>query len=339
MKYCPIHIFSLHRGMAVYTQLTNETIAELVERQYGLGKLAFAVGIAQGVENSNYLLDVITPEGVEAKYILTLYEKRVKVEELPFFIALMKHLDAQGIPCPQPIVRRDGSYVTEVQGKQAAMVSFLQGRSRTVLKNPHVSAVGKALAALHLAAKDFAHTRPNALSLAGWQSLAASLHGALDSIMPGLDTLVHDEMAFLQKHWPKGLPTGIIHADLFPDNVFFEDEVLTGLIDFYFACEDMLAYDVAITLNAWCFENQKEFNATKSRLLLQQYQQLRTFEAAEKDNFHILLRGAALRFLLTRAYDWIHRTADAMVTPKDPMEYVHKLRFHQQVKQVGEYGL
>jgi len=324
--------------MAVYTQLTNETIADLVENQYGLGKLAFAVGIAQGVENSNYLLDVTTQDGREEKYILTLYEKRVKAEELPFFIHLMKHLEAKKIPCPQPIARKDGSYFSVVQGKQAALVSFLHGRSRTVLKNPHVSEVGRALAELHLAAKDFDGLRANALSLQGWQTLVASLAGKLDAIAPGLDAMVAEEIAYLKDHWPVSLPVGIIHADLFPDNVFFEDDTLSGLIDFYFACADALAYDVAITLNAWCFE-QKEFNATKSRLLLQHYQAVRPLETAEKSAFNVLLRGAALRFLLTRAYDWIHQTKDAMVTPKDPMEYVQKLRFHQQVKDVKEYGL
>lgn len=325
--------------MAVYTHLTNETITDLVEQHYGLGKLAFAVGIAQGVENSNYLLDVVGADGAETNYILTLYEKRVKAEELPFFIALMQHLQARDVPCPQPIARRDGSYIGEVQGKQAALVSFLHGRSRTVLRNPHVSEVGGALAQLHLAAQDFGGERVNALSLAGWQALAASLAGTLDTITAGLDALVRDELVWLASVWPADLPTGIIHADLFPDNVFFEDDRLSGVIDFYFACTDMLAYDVAITLNSWCFEQQKEFNATKSRLLLQHYQKLRPFAEAEKQAFNILLRGAALRFLLTRAYDWIHRTQDAMVTPKDPMEYVHKLRFHQQVRDVSEYGL
>lgn len=325
--------------MAVYTQLTNETIAELVEQRYGLGKLVFTVGIAQGVENSNYLLDVITHDGREVKYILTLYEKRVKAEDVPFYLNLMKHLDAKKIPCPQPIARRDGQYVSTVQGKQAAMMSFLNGRSRAVLKNPHVSEVGNALAELHIAAYDFDDARPNNWSLAAWQSLAQSLDRKLDSIAPKLGDMVRDELAYLKAHWPKILPKGIIHADLFPDNVFFENDALSGLIDFYFACEDFLAYDVAITLNAWCFEHHKEFNHTKSRLLLQHYQQLRPFSDDEKKAFNTLLRGAALRFLLTRAYDWIHRTTDAMVTPKDPMEYVHKLRFHQAVREVGEYGL
>ncbi|MBN8544452.1 MAG: homoserine kinase [Alphaproteobacteria bacterium] len=325
--------------MAVYTQLTNETIAELVEQQYGLGKLSFAVGIAQGVENSNYLLDVIGTDGVEHKYILTLYEKRVKSEELPFFIHLMKHLQAKGIPCPQPIARKDGATISEVQGKQAALVSFLNGRSRTVIKNTHVSEVGAALAKLHLAAGDFNMQRENALSLAGWKSLAASLSVKLDDITQGLDAMVRDELAYLEAHWPANLPTGIIHADLFPDNVFFEDDVLSGIIDFYFGCKDMLAYDVAIVLNAWCFENQKEFSPTKSRLLLQHYQKHRPLNDAERAAFAVLVRGAALRFLLTRSYDWIHRTQDAMVTPLDPMVYVRKLRFHQQVKDVSEYGL
>jgi homoserine kinase type II len=251
----------------------------------------------------------------------------------------MQHLNAKGIPCPAPVMRKDGAYISELQGKQAALVSFLNGRSRTLLKNVHVGEVGKALAQMHVAASDFKMTRSNALSYQGWEALAASLRGKWDRIAPDLEAMVTDELQYLRQEWPKGLQTGIIHADLFPDNVFFEEDKLSGLIDFYFACEDYLAYDVAITLNAWCFEHHKEFNPTKSRLLLQQYQQVRAFSADEKHAFNTLLRGAALRFLLTRAYDWIHRTHDAMVTPLDPMVYVHKLRFHQQVRDIGEYGI
>jgi len=327
--------------MAVYTQLTNETIAELVEKTYGLGQLAFALGIAQGVENSNYLLDITTAEGQELKTILTLYEKRVAPEDLPFFLALMEHLAGRGVNCPVPLRRRDGAVLSAVGGRPAAMVTFLHGRSRTILKNPHVTAVGKALAALHRAAADFPMRRPNTLSLSGWQALAHALHGRLEEIAPGLEALVTQELDYLAAHWPEAdtLPRGIIHADLFPDNVFFDDEHLTGIIDFYFACEDFFAYDLAIVLNAWCFEAAKEFNATKSRLLLQAYQSVRPFTPAEKQAFPVLLRGAALRFLLTRAYDILHRSESALVTPKDPLEYLHKLRFHRQARGGGEYGL
>jgi homoserine kinase type II len=327
--------------MAVYTQLTNETIADLAEKDYGLGRLVFAVGIAQGVENSNYLLDLMTEDGHDIKTILTLYEKRVRPEELPFFLALMEHLAARGVNCPLPIKRRDGEVISTVEGRPAAMVSFLHGRSRTILRNPHVAGVGKALAGLHQAALGFAMTRANALSLPGWQSLAGSMRGQLNAIAPGLEILVMAELDYLTEHWPKPklLPRGIIHADLFPDNVFFDEEHLTGIIDFYFACEDFFAYDLAIVLNAWCFEVAKEFNATKSRLLLQAYQSLRSFTPEEKQAFPVLLRGAALRFLLTRAYDLLHRSESALVTPKDPLEYLAKLRFHQQARGVGEYGL
>lgn len=327
--------------MAVYTQLSNEMMAELVETTYGLGQLAFAVGIAQGVENSNYLLDVMAPDGREVKTILTLYEKRVRIEELPFFLALMEHLAARGVNCPLPIKRRDGGVISTVEGRPAAMVSFLHGRSRTILKNPHVAGVGKALAGLHRAASGFTMTRANALSLPGWQSLAASMRGQLDGIASGLESLVTAELEYLAQHWPKpdALPRGIIHADLFPDNVFFEEDKLTGIIDFYFACEDFFAYDLAIVLNAWCFEVSKEFNPTKSRLLLQAYQLLRPLTDGEKAAFPVLLRGAALRFLLTRSYDWLHRNKDALVTPKDPLEYLAKLRFHQQVRGGQEYGV
>ena len=327
--------------MAVYTQLTNETIAELVEKDYGLGQLAFALGIAQGVENSNYLLDIVTAEGQELKTILTLYEKRVAPEDLPFFLALMQHLAARGVNCPVPLKRKDGQVLSVAGGRPSAMVTFLHGRSRTVLKNTHVAAVGAALAALHQAAEDFPMIRANALSLSGWQALADALRGRLNEIAPGLEALVAEELRYLAAHWPDvpALPRGIIHADLFPDNVFFDDERLTGIIDFYFACEDFFAYDLAIVLNAWCFEVGKEFNATKSRLLLQAYQSVRPLTPSEKEAFPVLVRGAALRFLLTRAYDLLHRNKDALVTPKDPLEYLAKLRFHQQVRGGQEYGL
>ncbi len=327
--------------MAVYTQLTNEQIAELLEQHYAVGTLNFAVGIAQGVENTNYLVAVRTPAGAEQKTILTLYEKRVNPADIPFFLNLLEHVAAAGVQCPRPIVRRDGALFGDVAGKQATLVSFLNGKSRTIIKNPHAAAVGEALGTLHCATQGFAASRVNALSLAGWQALYAKMEGRLNSIQPDLDMLVRDELQFLATAMPKAdtLPSGIIHADLFPDNVFFEDDTVSGIIDFYFACHDMLAYDVAITLNAWCFEPRGEFNPTKSKLLLSHYQKKRAFTPAEIKAFPILLRGASLRFLLTRAHDWIHRDPQALVRPHDPLEYASKLRFHQRVRHVSEYGL
>lgn len=315
--------------MAVYTQLTNETIAEIVEDVYGLGPLVFALGIAEGVENTNYLVVAEGKDGAEHKYILTLYEKRVNTNELPFFLGLMRHLAAKGIACPQPLPRRDGTLHTEVKDRHAVLVSFLPGKSKTLFEVGDVAHVGKAIALLHRAGADFPIARENALSLAGWQALADKLEGKLDSIEPGLESLVMHELMFLDEHWPVGLPVGVIHADLFPDNVFFEDDGrLSGIIDFYFACTDMLAYDVAIALNAWCFEGDR-FSAAKADALLMQYQAVRPFTAEERTAWPVLLRGAALRFLLTRAHDWVFREPGALVTPHDPREYVMKLKFHR----------
>ena len=327
--------------MAVYTQLTNEQIAEHLEQCYAIGTLDFAVGIAQGVENTNYLVAMRDASGAEAKYILTIYEKRVNVEDLPFFLGLLAHVDANAVACPKPIVRRDGALHGACFGKQSALVSFLHGKSRTIIKNPHALAVGHALSDLHRATAGFAGTRANALSLTGWQRIHDKIVGKLDQIKPGLEQLVADEMAFLLQHYPThgALPRGIIHADLFPDNVFFEGDTVSGIIDFYFACEDMLAYDVAIALNAWCFDPRGEFSPTRSKLLLDGYQKQRRFTAEEIALFPVLLRGAALRFLLTRAHDWLHHDPHALVRPHDPLEYAAKLRFHQQVKDVREYGL
>ncbi len=314
--------------MAVYTQLSNEQIAELLSTHYGIGALDYALGIAQGVENSNYLIGTHDAQGVEQKYILTLYEKRVKEAELPFFLGLMQHLATRGITCPQPIARTDGGFISEVVGKKAAIVSFIAGKSRTVLRPAHCVGVGAMCAKLHVAAQDFNGTRANALSLAGWKTLAEKILPRLDEVQHGLQQLVQHELEFLTANWPTDLPSGVVHADLFPDNVFFVDDDVSGVIDFYFACHDAFAYDLAITLNSWCFDG-RECNLTKAKQLVAQYQKHRALSDAEKQAFPILLRGAALRFLLTRAHDLLHQEKSALVTPKDPLEYVAKLKFHQ----------
>lgn len=327
--------------MAVYTQLTNEQIAEFLDSTYDVGTLDFAVGIAQGVENSNYLVAMRDAAGDEVKYILTLYEKRVNPADLPFFLELLTHVASRGVACPKPIMRKDGALFGALSGKQASLASFLHGKSRSVIRNPHAASVGNVLGQLHRAAEGFAHQRTNALSLEGWQKIHAKIEGKLDGIQSGLEALVRDELQHMVQHFPTTmeLPRGVIHADLFPDNVFFEGDEVSGIIDFYFACNDALAYDVAITLNAWCFEPRYEFNATKAKLLLAAYQKVRPFTAEEIAAFPTLLRGAALRFLLTRAHDWIFRDPNALVRPHDPLEYAAKLRFHQRVRDGSEYGL
>lgn len=325
--------------MAVYTQLSNETIGQLVADAYAIGTFDFALGIAQGVENTNYLV-VTQRAGQEEKYILTLYEKRVKPEELPFFMELMLQLHAKGVACPVPILRTDGRFIGEVEGKPAAMVSFLHGKSRTVTRNEHVASLGTMVARMHRAVEGFALTRANALSLAGWQGIAKKLGARLDEIAPGLAAMVEQELGFLAAHWPQALPRGVVHADIFPDNVFYAGDEVSGVIDFYFACEDMYAYDLAIVMNAWCFEGKRaEFNLTKAQRLFAAYAKERTLSDEEVAALPVLARGAALRFLLTRAHDWLFAEKSALVVPHDPMEYVRKLQFHQQVKRAVEYGL
>lgn len=326
--------------MAVYTLLTNEQIAELVEQRYALGTLAFAVGIAQGVENSNYLLTILGENGAETRTILTLYEKRTKPEELPFFMALMEHLAANGMHCPRPISMRDGSVIGTIEGKSFAMVSFLEGKSVTAIRTEHCSEIGMQAAQLHLAVSGFSGVRANSVAMPAWQQMAASLGEKLDRVQPGLHALVQGELIYLENAWPHGLPEGVVHADMFPDNVFFDTQhALSGVIDFYFACTDMFAYDLAIVLNAWCFERTGEWNMTKARALVGAYQRIRPLSAAEILAFPVLARGAALRFLLTRAYDKINAGPQAVGVQHDPVEYVRKLRFHQQITSASEYGL
>ena len=319
--------------MAVYTEVTDDDLSRLVA-SYGLGELLSYKGIAEGVENTNYV--VHTSAGT---YILTLYERRVNPADLPFFMGLLEHLNQRGISCPLPVRNRDGEVLTEIAGRTAAVVTFLEGVWPRRPRPVHCTAVGRALAELHLAGESFAMTRPNALGLEGWHTLFDRFSARADDIAPGLRVLIDYELAHLDRAWPKSLPSGVIHADLFPDNVFFLGDRLSGLIDFYFACNDAWAYDLAICLNAWCFEPDFSYNATKGRALLSAYQSLRPLTAPELAAFPTLARGAALRFLLTRAHDWLHTDRNALVKPHDPNAYVRRLRFHQEVRSSSEYGL
>jgi homoserine kinase type II len=319
--------------MAVYTEVADDDLNQFIAG-YDLGKALSFKGIAEGVENTNYL--VRTEAG---PHILTLYEKRVAVEDLPFFLGLMEHLADSGIACPVPVRDKNGEMLRELAGRPAAIITFLDGLWVRRPSADHCAALGETLARLHLAGQTFGMTRKNALSVPGWRPLHEAASGGADTIAPGLNAEVGEELSALEASWPRGLPEGIIHADLFPDNVFFLDNQLSGVIDFYFACNDSLAYDIAICLNAWCFEPDNAFNITKARALLRAYAGFRPFTDEEFEALPILARGAALRFLLTRIYDWLNTSADALVKPKDPMEYVRKLRFHRSVKSAREYGL
>ncbi len=319
--------------MAVYTDVSDEELEAFIG-SYDIGALTSFKGIAEGVENSNYL--VHTESG---RYILTLYEKRVSREDLPYFLALMEHLAARGITCPLPVRDREGSTLKALAGRPAALITFLDGLWVRRPAIEHCAGLGDALARFHLAGADFPMMRANSLSLPGWQALFATIGRAADEVVRGLSGVIEKELRHLEGKWPKDLLEGVIHADLFPDNVFFLGDRISGLIDFYFACNDMLAYDVAVCLNAWCFETDGSFNVTKARALLEAYEKVRPLTRAELDRLSTLARGAALRFLLTRTYDLINTDANALVKTKDPNEYLRKLRFHQRVKSTREYGL
>jgi homoserine kinase type II len=319
--------------MAVYTDVGDADLEAFLSA-YDLGALLSFKGIAEGVENSNFLLH--TESG---NYILTLYEKRVAEADLPFFLALMEHLAERNIQCPLPVKGRDGNALRKVAGRPAAIISFLEGIGVRRPQTHHCGAVGRALAEMHEAGRDFRLKRANALSRDGWRPLFEMSRARADTVEPGLAAFVDAELIFLESAWPVGLPQGVIHADLFPDNVFFLKGKLSGLIDFYFACNDLLAYDLAVCLNAWCFEPDNAFNITRGRAMIQGYENVRKLESDERAKLPILARGAALRFLLTRLYDWLTVPAGALVTPKDPKEYLRKLRFHQRVGSAADYGM
>ncbi len=319
--------------MAVYTDVSAEELTEFL-REYDLGPLLSFKGIAEGVENSNFLIE--TGGG---RYILTLYEKRVKKEELPFFLGLMGHLADRGINCPLPVKGHDGRALRMLAGRPAAIVTFLEGVSYRRPSATHCAALGSTLAGLHEAGKGFGMARANALSVSGWRPLAEQAGTRADDVAPGLTIAIQNELADLETHWPRTLNTGVIHADLFPNNTLFVGDQLSGVIDFYFAATDAFAYDLAICLNSWCFEPDYSFNLTKGRAMIAGYRAGRALNGVEIEALPILCRGAALRFLLTRLVDWLNVPPGALVRPLDPMEYWKKLRFHQSVTSATAYGL
>jgi len=319
--------------MAVYTEVTDEALQAFLAG-YDLGAVSSFKGIAEGVENSNFLMQ--TERG---RYILTLYEKRVRESDLPFFIGLMEHLAKKGVTCPQPVRSRDGKALGRLANRAAAIVTFLDGLWIRRPSARHCAAVGEAMALMHRAGADFPLHRPNALSIAGWPPLAAAAGARADEVSPGLAAEIDEELAHIQRAWPADLPSGVIHADLFTDNVFFLGDRLSGLIDFYFACNDFLAYDLGVCLNAWCFESDGSFNISKGMALINGYERVRRLTAGEVEALPVLARGSALRFMLTRLVDWLNVPQGAKVVPKDPLEYLKKLRFHRSVVSARDYGL
>ena len=345
--------------MAVYTEVSDDELTAFIAG-HGLGELRSFKGIAEGVENTNYMVETALPSegqgsacegasagsGIDAaagaatrRFILTIYEKRVRREDLPFFLGLMEHLAAKGIACPVPVRDREGAQVVDLAGRPAAIVTFLDGLSVRRCEPRHCELVGEALARFHLAGLDYPIRRANALGPEGWRPLFDHFAGRANEVQTGLGEAIESELSELLPRWPTDLPRGVIHADLFPDNVFFLGGRLSGIIDFYFACNDWLAYDIAICLNAWCFEPDFSFNVTKSRALLAGYESVRPLQAGERAAMPLLARGAALRFLLTRSHDWLMTPKTALVAPHDPGDYLRRLRFHQRVSSAGAYGL
>jgi homoserine kinase type II len=320
--------------MAVYTDVAADELAEFLGT-YDIGELLSYKGIAEGVENSNFLLH--TSAG---HFILTLYEKRVARGDLPFFLGLMTHLASRGISCPQPLRNKSGEALSVLAGRPAAIINFLEGVWPRKPNAAHCAGVGQALAKMHLAGADFPMSRANALSVSGWRPLFEAAASRADEVQHGLRDFIGAELDHLESNvWPRNLPHGVIHADLFPDNAFFLGEQVSGIIDFTFACTDMLAYDVAICLNAWCFESDCSFNVTKARAFLGAYGRERPLSEAEQHALPLLARGAALRFLLTRLVDFLNVPKGALVRPKDPLEYARKPRFQQGVSSLRDYGV
>ena len=321
--------------MAVYTYVSDEELEAFV-KDYAIGDVISFKGIAEGVENSNYMLRT---DGGDGAYFLTLYERRVAADDLPFFLGLMEYLAGQGISCPLPVHGRDGRALRSLAGRPAAIVTFLNGVSVRRPRPQHCASLGEGLARLHMAGQGFPMRRANALSVQHWRPLFTACAARADEIAKGLRGELELELRFLETSWPENLPAGVIHADAFPDNVFFLRDKLCGFIDFYFACNDLLAYDIAICLNAWCFEADGAFNVTKARQMLAAYQSVRPLGREELAALPILARGAAMRILLTRMNDWLFRIEGALVKPKDPLEYLQKLRFHRDISGPGAYGI
>lgn len=324
----------MEKIMAVYTDVSDEELSHFLA-QYDLGAPLSFKGIAEGVENTNYLL-----HAERGHFILTLYEKRTKLDDLPFFLGLMRHLSAKGVHCPTPVIDRSGQSLKRLAGRPAALLTFLDGVSVRRPSADHCATVGAALAHLHAASADYPASRPNALTVGGWRPLVESVGERADEVALGLAEDLEDEILFLERHWPSALPSGVIHADLFPNNVLFIDKKVSGLIDFYFAASDAYVYDLAICLNAWCFEaDHASLNITKAKALLASYCAVRPLHEIERAALPLLARGAAMRFLATRLYDWMNTPSGAMVKRLDPIEYWKKNRFHRRIASADDYGL
>lgn len=320
--------------MAVYTKLSENEL-EVFFSKYNLGKLLNYKGIKEGIENTNYFIQ--TEKG---KFILTLYEKRVEEKDLPFFINLMRNLFDKNFPSPEPMINKNGNYISEILEKKAAVVSFLDGYAKKVLNPNDCREVGINAAKLHLITKDLTGKRENKLSINSWRKIYIKVKKNCSKIHPNLPEIIEKNLDEIEKNWPKNIPSGIIHADLFPDNIFFKNNKLSGIIDYYFSCYDYYAFEIAICLNALCFEGKNEnlsFNVTKAKKFIDGYSNIRKLTEEEKKSLKVLCQGAAIRFLLTRVFDYLNLTEGAIVKIKDPVEYLKRLEFHDSVTNYQDY--
>jgi len=320
--------------MAIYTKLSENNLKDFFLK-YNLGKLINYKGIQEGIENTNYFIQ--TDKG---KFILTIYEKRMEEKDLPFFMGLMRNLFDANFPSPEPIVNKNGNYVTEISGKKAAVVSFLDGYAKKNLNPNDCHKVGIQAAKLHLITKNLTGKRENKLSVNSWRKIYKKVQKDCSKIHLNLTKIIEKNLDEIENNWPKNIPSGIIHADLFPDNIFFKGNKLTVIIDFYFSCYDYYAFEIAICLNALCFEGKNEnlsFNVTKAKKFIDGYSSIRKLTEKEKESLKILCQGAAIRFLLTRVFDYLNLTEGAIVKIKDPIEYLKRLEFHNNVKNYEDY--
>jgi len=320
--------------MAVYTKLNKENIDEILAN-YSIGQLKEFKGIEDGIENTNYFLLV-----GNKKYILTIYEKRVKEKDLPFFSDLMTGLDKENFKCPVPIKNNNNETISGYKNKSLMIVSFLEGKAKKILSPENCKTLGQEVARMHLITKNFKIQRQNDLSIRSWRKIFEQVKDKCINIHKDLPKLINSNLIDVEKNWPKNLPQGIIHADLFSDNIFFKDNKFNGIIDFYFSCNDFYALEIAICFNALCFDGSKDnlsFNVTKARNFMSGYSQFRKLSDSEKESIKVMSQGSALRFLLTRVFDAINTVEGAIVKVKDPVEYLVRLEFHKNSKNFEDY--
>ena len=320
--------------MAVYTRVNSKDIS-YIEKNYNIGKIKSFTGIKKGIENTNYLLKT-----ENKKFILTLFEKRVQEKDLPFFMNLMEKLNKHKINCPEPQRNKKGGFLIKIKSKTASIVSFVEGKDKLKLNPKNCYEIGKNIAKLHIASKKIKLYRKNSLSLKDWPKLLSKIGNKSKIISPNLNGLMKNSFLEIKNKWPKNLPYGIIHADLFIDNIFFKKNKFHGYIDFYFACNDFLMYEIAICINALCFDKKNNkfiFNKKKSSNLIKGYSKIRRFSEKEKKSLNVLCRGAALRYLLTRTYDYLNTPKSAIIKIKNPREYIQKLKVHNQFNNFKNY--